>query len=139
MRVSRIVLFIMLALYAASSLQLASAKEVKNPKKRHIEADALFTNMNLLSLRIEIPKEGIKSLRNEPRKYVKAVLWEGDKAYSNIWVHVKGSVGSYRDIDDKPGLTFSLSKSDSKDRFHGLKKFHLNEYFGNMYRAPIKY
>jgi len=105
----------------------AMAKSEKNPgKKRQIAADALFTNANILHLRIEIPKEGLKSLRNDPRKYVKAVLWEGGQAYTNIMVHVKGSVGSYRDIDDKPGLTFSLNKTDSKERFHGLKKFHLN-------------
>ena len=44
------------------------------------EADALFTQSNVLRLRLEIAKPDMDSLRKNPRKYVKVTLREGDAA-----------------------------------------------------------
>ncbi|HWN93680.1 MAG TPA: CotH kinase family protein, partial [Methylomirabilota bacterium] len=43
-----------------------------------------------------------------------------------VGIHLKGSIGSFRSIDDKPGLTLSFEKFVPQQRFHGLRKFHLN-------------
>ena len=66
----------------------------------------------------------IRSLRREPRKYVPATIREGDTIYTNVELHLRGSIGSFRPVDDKPGLTIKIEKG--AQRFHGLKKFHLN-------------
>lgn len=91
------------------------------------EADALFTNGTLLRLALEISPAQLSSLRNDPRQYVPATLREGTTTYSNIAVHLKGGIGSFRPVDDQPGFTLSLNHFDETvPRFHGLKKFHLN-------------
>jgi spore coat protein CotH len=89
-------------------------------------ADALFTNDVLLHLRIEIPEAGLASLRRDHRKYVKATVREGEMVYTDVAIHLKGSAGSLRGVDDKPGLTLSLMHFEANRKFHGLQKFHLN-------------
>jgi spore coat protein H len=91
------------------------------------EADALFTNGTLLRLALDIPERGLDSLRRDPRQYVAATLREGNTLYSNVAVHLKGSVGSFRQLDDRPGLTLHFTHLEpGGPRFHGLKKVHLN-------------
>lgn len=89
------------------------------------ERDAFFQEGKVIHLKIEIAKNELESLRREPRKYVKAVLKEGDKAFSNVAIHVKGAAGSWRGIDDKPGLTLNMDKFKDDQRFRGMDKFHL--------------
>jgi spore coat protein H len=113
-----------LALMGLPSASMAASKASSQFRK---EADALFTNGNLLRLVLEIPESGMKSLRSAPRTYVPAVLHDGNTTYSNLAVHLKGAAGSFRRVDDQPGLTvnFNYLEPDSP-RFHGLKKIHLN-------------
>ena len=99
--------------------------EISLQKSRAL-ADAFFTNGVILRLQIEIAETDVESLRKEPRKYVKAVIRDGETVHTNVNIHLKGSVGSFRPIDDKPGLTISLKPADASGSFHGLKKFHLN-------------
>jgi len=89
------------------------------------ERDAFFQDGKVIHLKIEIDKKELESLRREPRKYVKAVLKEGDKSYPNVGIHVKGAAGSWRGIDDKPGLTLNMDKFKDDQRFRGMDKFHL--------------
>jgi spore coat protein H len=93
-------------------------------RKNSAAADALFTNGVLHILKIEIPKQGVRSLRQDPRKYVTATLREGPLVLTNVMVRLKGGAGSFRDLEDKPGLTLDLGNANGV--FHGLKKFHLN-------------
>ena len=79
---------------------------------------------HVLRLSIEVSPAAIRSLRREPRKYVPATIREGDTIYTNVELHLRGSIGSFRPVDDKPGLTIKIEKG--AQRFHGLKKFHLN-------------
>jgi spore coat protein H len=39
---------------------------------------------------------------------------------------LKGAAGSFRPINANPALTLSFAKGDSPQRFHGLRKIHLN-------------
>jgi hypothetical protein len=90
------------------------------------EIEAVFSNTPVFRLSIEIPEAGMKSLRKEPRKYVAARLREGEKVYENVAIHLKGSIGSFRPVDDKPGLTLNFGMFKATDHFHGFRKFHLN-------------
>jgi spore coat protein CotH len=43
-----------------------------------------------------------------------------------VAIHLKGSAGSFRPVEDKPALTLNFDKFAPGQRFHGLKKIHLN-------------
>jgi hypothetical protein len=106
------------------SIPVRAAAEKELSGRNAAEADALFTNGVLHILKISIPDKGVRSLRREPRSDVLASLREGATTVTNVSIRLKGGVGSFRDIDDKPG--FSLNLANSVGTFHGLKKFHLN-------------
>jgi spore coat protein H len=88
-------------------------------------ADELFTNASVRRLQLTIPEENIAALRSRPRDSVRAQLREGDTTW-RIGIHLKGAVGSFRSIDGKPAFTINLDKAGETNRFHGLRKFHLN-------------
>ena len=77
-------------------------------------------------LKIEIPKSGISLLRQNPRTYVRATVREGAIIYTNVGVHLKGAIGSFRQVDDNPSLTLNFTKFAEGQTFHGFKKIHLN-------------
>jgi hypothetical protein len=86
----------------------------------------LFTNGEVRRIRIEIASEGLADLRGDPRKFVRATVSDGGLTISNVGVHLKGSTGSFRAMDDKPALTLSFGKFSPGQSFHGLSKIHLN-------------
>jgi hypothetical protein len=88
--------------------------------------DTLFTNGPVPHFRITIPEEAISELRTNARQYVRATVHEGTNAWPAVGVHLKGSIGSFRSIDGKPGLTLSFEKFVPEQRFHGLRKIYLN-------------
>ena len=101
-----------------------------------LEPDAdLFESPQLPRIRIELSRAAIGVLRGYQwngggrgeRPEVKGVVYEGDRVYTNVAIHLKGSAGSFRSIDDdKPALTVNFDKFAPGQRFHGLKKIHLN-------------
>ena len=85
-------------------------------------------------LRIEIPDEGLRELREyvqvwrqarPERVDVRATVQEGDKTCTNVAVHLKGSF-SFQPIDGKPSLTLNFDKFAPGQKFHGHTKIHLN-------------
>src|SRR6266487_2328000 len=98
-------------------------------------ADDLFTNRAVPRLRIEIPPEGMAILRSYEwewggnswaRTNVLATVREGTLIYTCVAIHLKGGAGSFRPVDQKPGLTLNFDTSAHGQRFHGLQKIHLN-------------
>jgi spore coat protein CotH len=89
------------------------------------ESDAFFKSDKVLNLEIELGKKELDALRREPRKYVQATLKDGEQVYDKIGIHVKGAAGSFRGIDDKPGLTLNMNKFKQDKLFYGMDKFHL--------------
>jgi len=105
----------------------AAAKEHPlKPSSSEPGADIFATNAPVLRFRIEIPPTGLESLRRDARKAVPATVREGDLVFTNVAVHLKGAAGSFRQVDDNPALTLSFGKLSSGQRFHGLRKIHLN-------------
>ena len=86
----------------------------------------LFTDGSIRRLQIQILPAGIDSLRRDPREYVHATVTENGTVYTDIAVHVKGSVGSFRDVDDKPDLTLDFNRFNSTRKFHDLRRVYLN-------------
>jgi spore coat protein CotH len=91
----------------------------------------LFAGRVVLRLQIQIPPAGIRQLsanesgRNR-RPSALAIVKEGAHVYTNVELHLKGGAGSFRPIDDDPGLTLNFEKAAPGQSFHGLKKFSLN-------------
>lgn len=102
-------------------------KPAEEKKKKPSQSDLFFNSGAVVHLAIDLGPKELDALRREPRKYVKATLKEGDKiVFKDIGVHIKGAAGSFRGIDDKPGLTLNMNKfTDDAQLFHGMDKFHL--------------
>ena len=96
----------------------------------------LFVGDRVLEIDISIPDEGIASLRtyhwkrwrgtNLPRPKALATITESGVVYTNVSVHLKGSAGSFRSIDENPALTLNFDKHVEDQLFHGHDKLYLN-------------
>jgi spore coat protein H len=96
-------------------------------RKANDERADFFDNGKVCTIVVELSDEDIASLRRESRKYVKATIKEDGKVCGeDVGVHIKGSAGSVRSIDDKPALTLSFAKFKKDQRYHAMAKVHLN-------------
>ena len=103
---------------------------------RDLRGEDIFHSPRLLRLEISIDDEGMQKLRDfqwnprsgdpKSRPKVRATLVEGTNQFTNVTVHLKGSYGSYRPVDNSPALTLSFDTSGSRPLFHGLNKISLN-------------
>ena len=125
--------FSALALLLVTALLGPWAAQAEKKKKRDgIEADTTIfaTNSPVLRLRLDFDRQALNSLRNDPRKFVRGRLTEFTDGETNVYpdvaVHLKGAAGSSRGIDDRAALTINFEKFNPEQRFHGLKKIHLN-------------
>ena len=79
-------------------------------------------------------------LAQEPRTLVEFTLQEpGRPALEHCAIKLKGSYGSFRQINDaRPGFSVRTAKSTTQD-FHGLTKFQLNNCAqdGTMLHEPL--
>jgi len=112
-------------LLLAIAILAASAAPNAHAQKPAEQSAAFFKSDKVLHLEIDIGKKELDALRRDPRKYAKATLKDGKNVYPDIGIHVKGAAGSFRGIDDKPGLTLNMNKFDEEKLFHGMDKWHL--------------
>ncbi len=104
---------------------LCLAQSLPVPRTAGVPGESFFTNAAPHGFEIQISAEGLQSLRAEPREYVRAIVRTGGRSYTNVGVHIKG-VATFRPVDGQPSLTLNFSKFDKAQRFHGLRKIHLN-------------
>lgn len=122
---------IALVLFAAAMLGALNAQAPAQPpakdsaKKAVAERDAFFAEGRIPNFTLTVGMKEADSLRREPKKYVKATLKEGDKTYADVAIHLRGSAGSFRGFDDKPGITLNMDKFVDGQGYSGLDKFHL--------------
>lgn len=103
-------------------------------KKKDLDAaEEFFTTGPIPRLSIELTAENLNKLRQDGRAYAEATVRETplgadgpQVVYERVGIHLKGGAGSYRSIDDRPGLTLNFDKYTPGVRFHGLEKIHLN-------------
>ena len=107
-------------------LPCAQPQPVMTVKTGALPGTALFTNRVPIGLRIQITESNLALLREEPREFVAVEVTERETVYRNVAVHLKGSVGSFRPVDDKPSWTLDFSRFNPGQRFHGLRRIHLN-------------
>ncbi|HLH53604.1 MAG TPA: CotH kinase family protein [Verrucomicrobiae bacterium] len=109
------------------------ADKIGAKESHEIPADDIFAGTNVLRIKILIPNSGMSALRNssgwgngQERAKVKAVVREGNTVYTNVEIHLKGAAGSFRPVDDNPGLTLNFEKLAPGQTFHGYRKISLN-------------
>ncbi|MCI0537594.1 MAG: CotH kinase family protein [Verrucomicrobiales bacterium] len=111
------------------------AQGIDGGGKKIVSADDIFAKDGFLRIKIEVPKEGVSKLRRhswgwgesqKERPSVEATIYEGEKVYTNVALHLKGAAGSFRPVDDRPGFTLNFDKFVKGQNFHGLDKISLN-------------
>ncbi len=106
--------------------------------------DDIFRSTNLLRIAIDIPVEGMQSLRasspgrsarNKPEAQVSVT--EGGRVYMNVSAQLKGYT-TFDSIDQRPSLTLNFNKNAPKQKFHGLTKISLNNSYQDVTRLHEK-
>lgn len=116
---------------APPAAQTADSPTAKLPKvKKNDQSNKLFDEFLIPKFRFEIAEPSLQILRNDPRKYARAALKvatpDGEQAYAEVGVRLKGAAGSFRGVDDRPALTINFDKFKNGQEFYGLDKIHLN-------------
>lgn len=111
----------LLAIFLTTAFASAPARAQKPAE----ESDEFFKADKVFNLEITLGAKELDALRRNPRAYVPATLKDGDKIYTKVGIHIKGAAGSFRGIDDKPGLTINMNKYKEEPLFHGMDKWHL--------------
>ncbi len=99
---------------------------LRGPATKAYPGDDIFRDAFIPKLEIEIPAQGVTSLKRRGREYVRATIREGGAVYTNVAIRLKGGPGSFRPFDDEPAFTVNFDKFTEGQKFHGLKKIHLN-------------
>jgi len=103
-----------------------------NKEHKSAPPDDIFAGTNVLHMKIQVSQAGMNELRqtswgnNRERPVVLATVNEGGVVYTNVSLHLKGSAGSFRQVDDNPCLTLNFDKAAPGQSFHGLHKLSLN-------------
>jgi spore coat protein H len=87
--------------------------------------DELYGAPRVLQLKIEMPQAQLEALRKDPKTYVKGTVREGDKAYPNVAIRLKGA-SSVQLLDKKPSLALKFDEFENGLYFHGHAKIMLN-------------
>ncbi|MBN2508005.1 MAG: CotH kinase family protein [Verrucomicrobia bacterium] len=118
-------LAVVLGIGGANLLVFAGVR-TRDPRQDRARADALFARTPLVRLQLEIAPSNIARLDRRPRDYVPLSVREGDRVYTDVAAHLKGSAGSFRPVHGKAGFTLHFDWFEASDYFHGLRKFQLN-------------
>ena len=86
----------------------------------------LFSDREVRVIRVTINPGNLDKLRAQAHEFVPATVEENGVIYDDVALHLKGSVGSFRPLDDKPGFTLDFSLFRPRGKFHGLRRIHLN-------------
>ena len=104
----------------------AAAASYSPKKPKRVPGDEIFGTNRVLDIRIEVSTNEMKVWRRDDRKFVRADIYEGSNVWRDVGIHIKGAAGSTRGVDDRPALTVGVGHFTPDLRFHGLRKFHLN-------------
>jgi serine/threonine protein kinase len=110
-------LFVSVALAGESSTHRAGAKSAPG--------DAFFCDEKIHTFRFELAGSALGELNRNERAYVRAQMSDGKHVYSDLGTHLKG-MGSFQPLTQKPSFTVKLDRFVPGQRYHGLKKFMLN-------------
>ncbi len=115
-------------LFAADATAAKKAKPDESANNREAAAD--FFAGPILRLMITFSPEQLAKLSADERNYAEGTLSEvtpsGTTPGQKVLVKLKGSAGTFQHLDGRPSLTLNFDKPAGGQRFHGMKKLHLN-------------
>ena len=120
------------SLFISTGGAICSAKASESKEKAGIFDESIFTNRAVPQIQITISDEGMATLRryhwkwggnDSERVQVRATVKEGAGVYTNVAIHLKGAAGSFRPVDDKPGLTLNFGSSRRASDFTACKRY----------------
>ena len=113
-------------LWAALALTALTALFAIRPARAD-ETEAFFKKGTIPLIELKFDEASTASLRNEPRTYARVlIVVDGKELTNTAGAKLKGAAGSFQSFDERPGFTINLGKFDGESRFHGMRKFHLN-------------
>lgn len=125
--ISRFLVLAFVLFLWASAEGLGAPKTPKAGKPPKPDStDEIFTNGIISTIHVQISSTNMALLRKNSRAYVKATIKEGTNTWEEVGVHLKGSAGSVRQVDENPAMTLNFDKYVDRQKFHGLDKIHLN-------------
>lgn len=77
-------------------------------------------------IRLQLDDAARESLRRNPRQNVVATVELNGVRWEQVHVHLKGSTGSFRPLDERPSWTLDLDDRIPHRWFRGTSKFYLN-------------
>jgi hypothetical protein len=93
-------------------------------------SDTLFDPSHVVAVDLELPPSSIDALWIEPREYVPATVTltvrDEPPVTLAVGVHLKGKIGSFRDLNGKAGFKIKINYHDKSLRYRGLKGLTLN-------------
>lgn len=98
----------------------------------NVPGEDLFADGQITRLELEISTNDLPQIRDQKLSFQRArpsyaiTVREGDRTYRHVSMHLKGSFGSFRNIDSKPSITLNFGEASDPQHFHGLKKISLN-------------
>ncbi len=123
----RLPTLLLLALWAGISASLASAAESKEARWQQWDREAAdFFAGPIRRFEVTLGRKELQNLRENPRESQPATVKVGTNVFTSVAVHVKGSAGSIRSIDDNPALSLNFDKFKPGQRCFGLGKLALN-------------
>ena len=84
------------ALFIFCTVSLSSLAAAGGQNENHWPGAELFTISPPRCIRIHLASTEMETLRHEPREFVRATILEGKTVFSDVAVHLKGSVGSFQ-------------------------------------------
>jgi spore coat protein H len=102
-----------------------ASRDKADSGKKVDPSDEFFQKGMIPEIRITLTEKEEAQLRGDLRRYVDVTFTEnGTTTYKKAKMKLKGAAGSFRDLNDRPALTFATRGKG--ERFHGMEKFHLN-------------
>jgi spore coat protein H len=107
-----------------------TTKEVLHTKEGR-EADAFFNNTKLSRITLEVEPAALQGLNDKPHEWVHATVkaivpGQREVTIKNVAMHLKGSLGSFRKVEDKPAMNVNFDKFVDGQNFQGIDKMLLN-------------
>lgn len=118
--------FIWICLFLEMALWAPAADVVVPGDVSSAAGPAWAAHGQILRLQIQLEPTAAESLRVRPRRWVSAVVQVEGRTYREVGLHLKGSSGSFRPLDEKPGLTLDFGRFVPEQRLFGGRRVHLN-------------
>src|SRR3954452_13505881 len=108
-----------LFLCAGSGMAKEGMPKPEEPAKLR---EAFFAEQTVHLLDLSVSEESLTALAASPQSYVPGELKDGDTVLAKVGVRLKGSTGSFRTLDQKPGFAIKFDEYVEGQSYRGCKK-----------------